>query len=277
MHGMSEHSARYARFAEQLTAAGYLVIASDHRGHGETTTEHGLQGHFADQNGFALVVEDLLCVRAELQALLVKHGAADVPIFVFGHSMGSFLAQWLLVFHSDKYRGFFLCASDAPGGLLVKSGHQLAKLERLRKGKRSTSRLLTFLSFGAFNKEFAPTRTESDWLSRDPAEVDAYVADHLCGFAVTTQLWCDLTAALIGIERRGFSGSRSAKVHLMSGSRDPVGKNGVGVQKLYEMLGGDGNANVSIKLYPDARHEILNETNRDEVMRDVATKLDAWM
>lgn len=272
-HGMSEHSARYDRVAQKLVNAGYFVIASDHRGHGHTKTNHGVLGHFADRNGFPLVVEDLLSVRARA----VSEVAAQVPVFLFGHSMGSFFGQWMMCHHGAEYAGFMLSGSDAPGGFLVAAGRQLAKLERARKGQRSTSRVLTFLSFGAFNKEFEPVRTEADWLSRDSVEVDKYVADPLCGFEVTTQLWVDLTSALMAIASRGFAQVADKSIHLFGGSLDPVGKNGKGLTRLFEMLGGVSNKKLSLQIYQGARHETLNETNREEVMQDVVERFNSWL
>jgi alpha-beta hydrolase superfamily lysophospholipase len=269
-HGMAEHAARYARFAEALTEAGYAVYADDHRGHGKTA-ESGLVGHFADQHGWGLVVSDL--------RVLAKKAKEEHPgkkLVLFGHSMGSFFTQRLLQKHSDELDGVVLSGSNAPGSLLERAGVQAAKFERARKGPRSTSRTLTFLSFGAFNDAFKPARTDFDWLSKDHAEVDKYIADALCGFPCTTQLWVDLLEGLQAIATSGFGGVRKDfPIYLFAGDKDPVGKAGKGVTELYERLISAGLGRTSIRLYPGGRHEMLNETNRDEVMRDVIAFLDA--
>lgn len=263
-HGMAEHGARYARFAAALNAAGFAAYADDHRGHG-LTAPAGTLGHFADEDGFHKVADDLRAIRGELER---RH--RGVPIVYFGHSMGSFFGQYLLANDAASYRAFVLTGTDHLGGFLARAGRQLAKLERLRLGPRGKSALLTKASFGAFNDDFAPARTPFDWLSRDTAEVDKYIADPLCGFEVSTQLWVDLLGAFEEIDRRGFSAApATTPVWLAAGSRDPVAKRGEGTRRLAERLHKDGLLRVRCTIYPDARHELLNETHRDEVTNDI--------
>lgn len=265
-HGMAEHAARYARFAEALTAAGLAVYASDHRGHGRTASEADL-GHFGDHDGWNQMVGDVCALGEHLRK---EHPGKKLSLFA--HSMGSFLALDALVHRgASRWDRVVLSGSDAPGGALAVAGRQAAKLERLRQGTRGKSTLLSFLSFGSFNAAFKPARTAFDWLSRDAAEVDKYVADPFCGFRITNQSWVDFLGGLVSTGRDGYRSvqPKTLPVLVFSGSKDPVGKAGAGVKKLVEGLREGGLTEVTEKLYPEGRHEMLNETNRDEVTRDV--------
>jgi alpha-beta hydrolase superfamily lysophospholipase len=268
-HGMAEHAARYARFAEALTSAGYAVYADDHRGHGKTASEADV-GHFADREGWDLVLSDLRALGAR-----AKEEQPGKKVIFFGHSMGSFFGQQLLQKHWRDYDGMILSGSNAPGSVLERLGGGAARLERLRGGPRGKSALLAFLSFGSFNDAFKPARTEFDWLSRDAAEVDKYVADPRCGFRCTNQLWVDLLDGLRAIATSGFGSVRKDfPVLLFAGDRDPVSRGGKGVTELHERLRSAGLSRASIRLYVEGRHEMLNETNRDEVTRDVLAVLE---
>ena len=269
-HGMAEHGARYARFAEALTAKGYAVYADDHRGHGRTSPAADDRGFVASQGGWSRLVRDL--------GQLLDHEKQQhpgVPAIIFGHSMGSFLVQTFLLDRSRDVAAAIFSGSSGKPGLLAQVGRLLARLERLRLGERGRSALLTALSFDDFNKQFAPNRTGFDWLSRDPAEVDKYVADAACGFAVTTTLWIDLLdAAAANASPARQAGVRSdLPVYLVSGALDPVGEKGKGVARLEAEYRRAGLKRVTCKLYPEARHELLNETNRDEV----TAGLLAWL
>lgn len=269
-HGMAEHAARYARVAERLCAAGYVVYASDHRGHGRTVTRPDGLGYF-EGAGFEGVIADQEKLR--LRALQEHPG---LPVFVLAHSMGSFVMRRYLIDHSDKIAGVVL--SGTAGGQLglVKAGRALATVERLRLGPRGKSTVLHALSFGDYNKRFKPIRTESDWLSRDPVEVDKYVADPLCGWILTTQGWIEVMTSIIAMQDPAAV-SRMRKdlpIFVLSGSEDPVGRNTAGVRDTLELFKNAGLSNVTHKLYPGGRHEMLNETNRDEVEQDIVAFFD---
>ncbi len=269
-HGMAEHSARYARVAEALTQKGYAVYANDHRGHGKTAVEGELG--WIGPDGFRRLVTDLHELTDDEKA---KH--KGLPLFLFGHSMGSFLTQAFMIAHGASLRGAILSASSGKPSLLATAGRLVARAERARKGARKPSTLLTKLSFDAFNKAFAPTRTAFDWLSRDPAEVDKYIADPLCGFPVSTQLWVDLLDGTADIARP----ERQAKVPselpvlIFAGTRDPVGENTKSLDQLLGAYTRAGVRDVTHRYYEDGRHEMLNETNRDEVTQDLIAWLDA--
>ncbi len=270
-HGMAEHAGRYARLAEALTAAGYAVFANDHRGHGRTAAAPEDLGCFASSGGFDRAVRDL--------ALLMAHEKGqypDLPVTLFGHSMGSFLTQAYLLDDGAELKAAVLSGSAGKPGLLAQAGRLVARIERWRLGQRGRSQLLTSLSFGAFNKQFAPNRTAFDWLSRDTAEVDKYIADRLCGFAVTTSMWIDVLdgTARIADPKRQARIPPKLPIYVFSGARDPVGESGRSVAQLCSAYRAAGLQRVTQRLYPDARHETLNETNRDEVTRDLVAWLD---
>jgi alpha-beta hydrolase superfamily lysophospholipase len=270
-HGLAEHGERYARLAGALTAAGYIVYASDHRGHGRTAARADDLGFFAPARGWDRVIDDLEQVR---QRIVREH--PDMPLVLIGHSMGSFLAQHLLSEDGVAFAGIVLSGTGGKPSVLAAVGRLIARLERLRLGPRGRSRLLQAFSFGAFNKQFAPARTPFDWLSRDPAEVDKYIADPLCGFAASVQLWIDLLDALGNVT----SAARQARIpkrlpiYVIAGSNDPVGGNGKSVQQLLDAYRTAGLEGVAHRFYDGARHELFNETNRDEVTRDLIQWLD---
>lgn len=270
VHGLAEHAVRYDRFAQALTAAGWAVVAHDHRGHGATASTEADLGTYADRDGWAKVTGDVATVRAAMRAEV-----PEGPVVLFGHSMGSFISLYAITGDHRGIDRLVLSGSAKPGGPLVTVGGLVARFERFRLGARKASGLLTSMSFGDFNKAFQPNRTEFDWLSRDDAEVDKYVNDPLCGFDAKTQLWIDFLGGLnqLGSADRYRRLPPELPVYIMSGDRDPVGGAGKAVRELDALLRAGGLQNVTLKLYPDGRHELLNETNRDEVTAD----LIAWL
>jgi alpha-beta hydrolase superfamily lysophospholipase len=270
-HGLAEHAARYERLAQALTGAGYAVYAGDHRGHGRTAATPADLGFFAEREGWRRLLDDLRQIQRQIAA---EH--PGLPVLLIGHSMGSFLAQHFISEQGEGLAGVVLAGSDGKPGALASVGRLLTRIERLRLGPRGRSSLVHSLAFGVFNKTFAPTRTPADWLSRDPAEVDKYVADPLCGFIATTQAWVDLLDALPEIakpERQRLIPKR-LPIHIISGSADPVSDNTKRLQQLLAAYRAAGLERVTHRFYEGARHELLNETNRDEVTRDVIHWLD---
>ncbi len=266
-HGLAEHSARYARLAARLNAAGYAVYASDHRGHGPKAAPADL-GHFADDGGWGKVVGDLWTVNR-----LIAKEQPGVPILFLGHSLGSFLGQEFVAEHSDALAGAAYSGSSGKPPAIATLGRLIARAERLRLGKRGKSQLLGQMWFGAYNKPFQPARTEFDWLSRDSKEVDAYVADPYCGFPTSTQLAIDVLDALPGVltPQRLARIRKDMPIYVFSGERDPVGAN---IKGLIDALKSAGFTKLTTRIYPDARHETLNETNREEVTGDLIAWLD---
>jgi len=271
LHGMAEHGSRYARLAQALAAAGYTTYAHDHRGHGRSIPKGGSPGHVADDDSWNRMVEDAHGVNREIAK---RH--PGLPIIVLGHSMGSFILQQLLFEHPNDMVAAALSASNGRPPAIATIGKVLARIERARVGKRNPSPVLQRLTFGEYNKRFSPARTEFDWLSRDPQEVDKYVADPLLGFAVSTQTWLDLMSALDDIANPNNIAKipKSMPLYLFAGDQDPVGDFGKGMKRLYDAYKRAAIFDVRLKLYPGARHETLNETNREEVTDDFISWCD---
>ncbi len=267
-HGLGEHCARYDRLAQAFIANGYKVISHDHRGHGPNTPNEDL-GHYADSGGWQKVIEDVHTVRQHAQT---SH--AGIPTILLGHSMGSYIAQAYLMRHPQNTEALVLSGSTSIKWIEAKLLRLIATVERLRQGKRGYSKLLARLSFGAFNKQFEPARTAFDWLSRDPAEVDRYVADPFCGFDASNQLWCDLVGGLAEIAPvSALKKIPNLPILIIGGKEDPVSA-GNKLSKLAENYREGGHDNVDLCLYNGARHEIYNETNRDEITADTIKWLE---
>ena len=266
-HGLAEHSARYARLAAALNAVGFATYANDHRGHGPKAAQADL-GHFADENGWDKVVGDLWTLNR-----LIAAEQPGVPIVFLGHSLGSFLGRGFIAEHSDALAGVALSGSNGKPPAIATLGRLVARAERLRLGKRGKSDLIFKMWFGDFNKPFEPARTPFDWLSRDEKEVDVYIADPYCGFSFTNQLAIDVLDALPDVTGQASLGPirKDLPVYIFSGERDPVGAN---LKGLIADLTGAGFTKLTTRIYPDARHETLNEINRNEVTRDLIAWLD---
>ncbi|WLH50804.1 alpha/beta hydrolase [Pseudomonas tolaasii] len=268
-HGMAEHSGRYERLAEALCAAGYGLYALDQRGHGRTADE-GTLGLYAEKDGWNKVVGDLASLNQH-----IAHQAPGLPIILLGHSMGSYIAQAYLLHHSASLNGAILSGSNFQPVALYRAAELIARIERARQGLRGRSALIDFLSFGSFNKAFKPNRTAFDWLSRDPVEVDKYINDPLCGFRCTNQLWVDLLGGLQQISKASNLAQidPGLPILVIGGECDPVSE-GKRLKSLAHALREAGCQNLQLTLYPQARHEVFNETNRDVVTADVLTWLD---
>jgi alpha-beta hydrolase superfamily lysophospholipase len=268
-HGMAEHGGRYVRLAEALCGAGYGVFALDQRGHGRTADE-GTLGLFAEQDGWSKVVGDLASLNQH-----IGQQQPGVPIILLGHSMGSYIAQAYLLHHSASLHGAVLSGSNFQPVALYRAARLITRAERLRQGLRGRSALIEFLSFGSFNQAFKPNRTAFDWLSRDPDEVDRYLHDPLCGFRCTNQLWFDLLGGLQQISKASNLAQidPGLPILVIGGECDPVSE-GKRLKSLAHALREAGCQNLQLNIYPQARHEVFNETNRDEVTADVLTWLD---
>jgi len=268
-HGMMEHIGRYDRFASWLAEQGVAVVGHDHLGHGKTGKVSDLS-HFADEKGAAYLVQDLFRVTnvAELEY-------PDIPHILLGHSMGSFITRRYLTVHGDHLDGVIIMGTGGQPLWMAAAGKLAAVAVGTVMGKRYQSHLMQEMVLGSYNRAFRPNRTPNDWLSRDEAEVDRFLQDPYCNIPFTCQAYADLFNLLIDLELgRQFEGiPRDLPVLFVSGEQDPVGGFGKGVKRVYRRFKDMGMEDVSMKLYPGARHELLNETNREEVYGD----LWSWM
>ena len=264
LHGLAEHSARYDRFARAANERGYAVVAHDHRGHGPQFAPDAL-GHFADRDGWARVVDDVDAVTRSIRETI-----GDKPIVLLGHSMGSYIAQSYVMRYPARIQRLILSGSTWPNRFEVRVARLIAALIAAVRGPGSPGALMDRLSFGKFNDRFQPNRTAFDWLSRDAAEVDRYIDDPLCGHLSSNRLWVDLLGGLLEISRpASIAGiADDLPVLITGGAVDPVGGAGA-LSRLADAYRKAGKTKVTLKLYPDGRHEMLNEINRDEVTRDI--------
>lgn len=271
-HGMGEHAARYERFAKALTQSGYAVYAHDHRGHGFTKAPDAPLGQFAAAGGFAKVLADVDAVNDHIRA---QH--PGLPVIVFGHSMGSVIALSYALHHPDKTDGLAAWNTGLEGGALALVFRTILNVQTLFKGRAATSQLVYNLTFAAWNRAFAPNRTDFDWLSRDEAEVDKYISDPLCGFEISMGLWRDLLGALHYGARNDSLATlpKSLPVHLLGGALDACTDGGKHMQNLAVRLRAAGLSDVEISVLNDTRHESLNELNRDQTTADFIGWLDA--
>lgn len=267
-HGMSEYGARYDRLAKVFAAAGYAVYAHDHRGHGK---QPAIRGWFAERDGWQRVLDDLDEVR--------RHAALDwpgAPLYLLGHSMGSFIARAYFLAHGEGLAGLMLSATGYRQAMLARGMRGIARLAGRKGRSTQPSVFMATLVFGSFNLGFRPTRTPVDWLTRDQGEVDRYLADPLCGFAPTPSLWVDLFGGIIVMEKgekRGKGLNTACPVLLFAGSRDPVSLGKIGLNQLKRRYLAAGLTDVQVRVYPGGRHEMHNETNRHELEADLL----AWL
>ena len=271
-HGMAEQAQRYDDFANFLNKNGYVVYALDQRGHGKTAGSLENLGFIAESNGWQKVTDDL--------SVLVDSAKAEynkLPIFLFGHSMGTFVVRTYMSQHSENVSGAILSGTTGSAGLLGKVGIALTGLIMLFKQKNSLSPLMNKLSFGDFNKAFKPNRTDFDWLSRDNEQVDKYINDPYCGTIFSVGFYNDMMKGLELINKAETANKvrNDLPICLFAGDKDPVSKNGKQVKDVFDMYKNAGVSDISIKLYQDARHETLNETNKEEVYNDVLAWLDS--
>lgn len=262
VHGISEHSGRYDHFARFMAARGFFVCAEDHLGHGRTPEQPEDLGYTADQNGWVKMTDNVHALHD-----WVRERFPGIPYLLLGHSMGSFLARSYLIRYPGTVDACALLGTGQQPGAVLAAGLPVCRLERLRLGKRGRSRLLQSLCFGAYNRQFRPNRTPSDWVCSVEAAVDAYTADPFCQVMPTVTLMGDMLWGIRFNQQKAHltQMDRSTPILFLSGEQDPVGANGRGVRQAYQSFLAAGCVDVTLKLYPEGRHEMLNEANRDEV------------
>lgn len=260
MHGMGEHIGRYEDFALHLVERDFAVVGHNHRGHGQHAEQ---RGHFADSNGWEKVCEDAISVHEHAGSLY-----PGVPRVLFGHSMGSFVAQDVASRLSSLV-GLALSGSTWPNRFALAPGWLMTRIVMLANGRTGYSPSLDNKGLNALNRKFEPARTDSDWLTRDEEQVDIYLADPLCGGPFTTGYWSDFIGGLLHVGSDALLNriASDLPIFIFGGSEDPVGGD-KGLGKLVTHYAQTGHQRLKIKIYDGGRHEMLNETNRDEVFRD---------
>lgn len=261
-HGMAEHAKRYEALAQYLNKKGWIVAAHDHRGHGESVRETADLGILADTDGWSKLVDDLHLVTDAL------HERYDtLPIYLMGHSMGSFALRHYLGIYGDLISGAIICGTGQNPQLLTRFAKFIADWECAKKGRRHPSELMTKLSFGKYNQAFAPNETDFDWLSRDKVEVFKYIEDPLCGVTFSSGFYADFLGGLliVGSKDHIRKVPKSMPILFISGSADPLSVQGKAVNQVARWHHEAGVTDVSVKIFIDARHELTNETNREEV------------
>ena len=270
-HGVSEHILRYEPLASYLTQRGFAVIGHDHLGHGSSVIPGAPRLYLGPPGSWETATRDLDTCRR-----LARERFGRLPLFLLGHSMGSFLARTYLIRYPGTVDGAILVGTGQMSPAVLAAGSTLARAECRRLGETQISPLVERLAFGPYNKPFSPARTPYDWLSLDPSNVDAYLADPLCGGIPTAGLFRELLNGLrlIRDPRALRNMNLATPVLFLSGAMDPVGGCGRGVQAAFRSFQRAGVRDVSLRLYPQLRHEILNEACREDVYQDLCQWLE---
>lgn len=268
-HGMSEHIGRYRWFAERMVSRGFVVAGDDHLGHGRTAPSAEDLGYFGPKDGYIHMMEDEHRLRREMEKRY-----PGLPYFLLGHSMGSFLTRFYVSRHGEGLAGY-LCCGTSGRNPLVKMAIFLSNVMVCLQGGKTRGKFLDRLAFKDYNKHFAPAVTGHEWLSRDTEVYLPFADDPYSGFVFTNAGFRDLFHLLDTVTGRKWSNKipKNLPIILLSGDEDPVGQYGKGVKQVYGWLKESGVKDLSLKLYPGARHELHNELNREEFVDDVV----AWM
>ena len=265
-HGVAEYILRYEPFAEYLTARGFAVAGHDHVGHGDSVAPGGARLYFGPRGSWNWVVDDLYPRRD-----LAGKRFSGAPVFLLGHSMGSFLARTYLIRYPGTMAGAVIMGTGQMPAAVIAGGRLVAAVERWKVGEEHTSPVVDKLAFGAYNRIFAPNRTGFDWLSLDEGNVDRYIADPLCGGNASIGLFREMLSGLRFIAKPENLKKMNTHTPILfvSGAMDPVGDCSKGVLRACHSFEKAGCRDVSVKLYPELRHEILNEGCREEIYGDI--------
>ncbi|RCW67032.1 alpha-beta hydrolase superfamily lysophospholipase [Saliterribacillus persicus] len=265
-HGMVEHISRYNAFAQFLADHGFLVIGNDHRGHGQTGEQNQSLGYFTKSEDIDTLVEDLNEVTT-----YINRKFPTLPVYLLGHSMGSFLARRYLQKRPAYLDGVILSGSGFQSPYILSSAKKLARFLIRKNDEKQKGEILNRLTFLGYNKKIKNNSTVFDWLTRDPTIIEEYLKDDYCGFTPTNQFFFVLYDGIEKVQQSNTHNevAQDLPILLISGEEDPVGNYGKGLKKLMEFYVSEGFENLNLHLYPNGRHEILNEINRHEVFQDV--------
>lgn len=267
-HGMAEHGERYEEFARYLCGKGFAVLVDDHAGHGKSVKSDDDLGYFGENGGWDSFVEDERTLTE-----IVKNDYPDTPIIFFGHSMGSFIArEYIRRYGNDeRIKAAVICGTsgkNTASAFAIKLAGAIIRI----KGSRHRSNFINSVAFGTYNSKIKNARTTFDWLTRDEKIVDEYIADKYCGFLFTAAGYRDLFTILDTVSKKEWYSAVPNELPLMiiSGEEDPVGTYGKGIKQVYNDLKNSGQKDVTLNLYPQMRHEILNEFGKEKVFEDIA-------
>ncbi|MCL6428985.1 Monoacylglycerol lipase [Spiroplasma sp. JKS002669] len=266
VHGSAEHAKRYDDFANYLVENDYIVIADDHRGHGKTAQSKEDLGFFAEEDGWEKIIDDLYEVTS-----YIKKAYPNQPIVIFGHSMGSFMVRHYLIKYGANIKAAVICGTAFHKKLLLKLSIKIAKHNQKKLGSKAKDQKIYNLSYAKFGKRFKDEgKTGTEWLSTDKKVQKAFQDDPLSGQVFSTSAFKDMFTGLLFINNKKNiqKAPKDLPILLISGQDDPVGNFGKGVKKVYKLFK-KHHTNVNIKLYRNARHEILNEPIKTEVYQDI--------
>lgn len=266
VHGMAEYVERYEEFAQFLVERGFVVTGEDHLGHGKSVGENGKFGYFCEQDPATVLVRD-----AHRLKKLTQERYPDAPYVIMGHSMGSFIVRNYICRYGTGIEAAVIMGTGMQPCAVLGMAKLLVGIQKLLGGSRHVSRVMDKMAFGGYGRKIREPRTSWDWLSRDEKRVERYIADPMCGFPFTVNGF----GALFTLVSRLYNKEslkavpKDLPVFMVSGDADPVGDYGKGVRKAYDSLAAAGLEDISLKLYEGGRHELLNESNRAQVMQDV--------
>lgn len=271
-HGMMEYIGRYDEFAQFLCDRGYYVVGNDHLGHGKSVQDKSQYGFFSEKYGNVCVLGDIHTLR---QRTMKKY--PDVPYFILGHSMGSSLLRQYIQMYGNGLAGVVLMGTVADHGkAALVFGSRLCRMMAFFRGWHYRSRLVDNLALGSFNKKFKPARTQADWVTSDYEHLEKYASDPLCTFRFTVNAHYNMFLGMMSSQRKEsvYMIPKNLPVLFVSGAEDPVGDFGKGVRKIYEKYRAAGIQDAALRLYTGDRHEILNETDRQQVYEDLLEWLE---
>ena len=266
VHGMAEYVERYEEFAEYLTERGLVVTGEDHMGHGKSVGKDGIYGCFCEQDPATVLVRDVHRLKKATQELY-----PNVPYIIFGHSMGSFITRNYMYRYGTGITAAVVMGTGMQPKELLSMSKAIVLMQKLFFGSKHVGEMINKLAFGLYNNEIKQPETPFDWLSRDSERVAQYIADPLCGFTFTVNGFGTLFELISRLHRQEDLERipKELPVLFISGAADPVGDYGKGVSKAYDSLQAVGLKNMQLKMYEGARHELLNETNRNAVFEDI--------
>ena len=266
VHGASEYGFRYDEFARYLCGCGFAVLANDHLGHGKSAYPSGCPVYFGRKQGWWHVIADMETLHQRIERKF-----PHLPIILFAHSMGSFLARTHMIMHPGAYSAYILSGTGHPSQVVIRSGKRAAAIRMKKIGPSGVSPFIDQMTFGSFNQNFAPNRTPFDWIAASEKAVDSYIADSLCGRPMTVGLFRDMIEGLSYITQPENIRlmDRNSPIFLIAGEQDPVGNMGKDIFKIRTIFTSVGMQDVCMNLYPGLRHDILHEACHPQVYHDI--------